>query len=199
MTQERIDLLNQIGFPWDTRDLYWDEMFQQLKEFVAEHHHFSVRNHTSSCPQLVTWIDNQRRKYRAMKKQLKTMETTTTETSPPKKKPYLTLERFQLLDGIGFPWDCHEERWMQQYSALIRYVQERGTTSLPPFGDRTYGKLRKWLRDQNCYYQKYVQGEQTSMTLERKQRLDDVLGSAWRLADTNEQSLPAHLSSEDEA
>jgi hypothetical protein len=122
----------------------------------------------------------------------------TTKPDQRRKKIYMTPKRFQLLDEIGFPWDAHEARWLRQYSFLVRYVQNRGNASLPTFGDPMYGKLRKWLRCQNQHYQKYVQGKRTPMTLERKQRLDDVLGSVWRVADTKEQSLPAYLRSDDE-
>jgi hypothetical protein len=164
MKQENIDLLNQIGFVWNERDLLWGHMFGELKKFVTEHNHAFV--HRCALPQLGRWCDNQRQYYRHIQKFGSSAS--------------LTPKRFQLLDEIGFPWDARDVRWQEKYCDLVRYVKLRGSQSLPSFADKEFGKLRYWLRHQKVQHRKFVGGESSSMTPQRIKLLDEQLGSLWK-------------------
>jgi hypothetical protein len=182
LTQEQMDLLNQIGFTWKARDSLWGYMYNELKNFVAEHDHFFVRDYVK-CPPLERWCDNQRQNYRLLKK----FGT----------HPSMTPQRFQLLNKIGFPWESWEVRWDENYRDLVRYVKIHGSETLPKFSDKEFGKVRYWLRHQNNHYQKFVRGEMSSMTPLRIKLLDEKLGSLWRPRNSEEGALPVYLRSED--
>ena len=40
MTDERIEMLNKVGFVWEVN--IWNERFEELKQFHAEFDHFLV-------------------------------------------------------------------------------------------------------------------------------------------------------------
>ena len=84
MTDERIKLLEGIGFKWALTK--WDDKFNELKEYKSKHQHFNVPQ--KSGP-LGGWVSTQRKEYK--KKQ--------------KKEPsQMTDDRIKLLEGIGFEW-----------------------------------------------------------------------------------------------
>lgn len=95
--QNRIDMLNSIGFEWartrrnattpnDRRS--WEEMFQKLATFKETHGHTRVP--VSLDAKLANWVRNQRTAMSRMKRGL----------------PYrcLNARRIKLMDSIGFAW-----------------------------------------------------------------------------------------------
>lgn len=61
MTAERVEKLESIGFTWTLRVLedIWDERFEQLKEFKAEHGHFNVPKDHKPNKSLGAWVSTQ--------------------------------------------------------------------------------------------------------------------------------------------
>jgi hypothetical protein len=72
MTQERVDLLDKLGFSWEVRPSLerpratWQQRMDELKEFHIEHKHFRVPSGTH--PQLHSWCQEQRIRLRNLVK-----------------------------------------------------------------------------------------------------------------------------------
>lgn len=43
MRQERLNLLENIGFVWNMKKAYWNEMYQKLKEYKEQHGHYNIK------------------------------------------------------------------------------------------------------------------------------------------------------------
>mmetsp|Transcript_9742 Transcript_9742/g.19716 ORF Transcript_9742/g.19716 Transcript_9742/m.19716 type:complete len:867 (-) Transcript_9742:49-2649(-) len=97
LNQQRIELLNKIGFDWrpsesggierlrsPERNLEWDQLFEKLKEYKEQTGHCSPKK---KVPKIGNWVSGQRRLWARNQKG----ETTT-----------LTEERVAKLQSIGF-------------------------------------------------------------------------------------------------
>ena len=89
MTEERIRLLESVGFDWGTNNASWNERFEQLLEFEVEFGHYLVPQQYAANPTLGTWVSTQRRQYRLHQEG---------KPSP------MTEERTRLLESVGFVW-----------------------------------------------------------------------------------------------
>jgi hypothetical protein len=85
LSQERIDLLNEIEFIWDQYEYQWNKYFDEIKEFYKKNGSFSVPKVTYK--QLNEWVNGQRKNVKLGK---------------------ISFERYKLLDKIGF-WKPHEK------------------------------------------------------------------------------------------
>lgn len=72
MTQERIDLLDQLGFSWEVRPALerpratWQQRLEELDAFYKKHGHFLVDGTT--MPQLHAWCHEQRQRLRLLER-----------------------------------------------------------------------------------------------------------------------------------
>ena len=85
LSQERIDRLDQLGFVWDVVRVNWDQGFQELQAYEAEHGNVSVPQsyQTASGLKLGTWVKYQR---------------------SAKCRGSLSQERVDSLDWLEFVW-----------------------------------------------------------------------------------------------
>lgn len=81
LSEEHIQLLNEIGFIWDTLEQGWQDKYKELKQYVKDNGNTLV---PARYPILGTWVYQQRQN---------------------KKKGKLSEERIQLLEEIGFVWE----------------------------------------------------------------------------------------------
>ena len=87
LSQERIDLLDQINFSWeDHYERHWDAFYQQAEEYFHEHGNLIVSSNNSS---LRTWILAQKRKFAQGK---------------------LDKDQIDKLNAIGMRWDQRKRR-----------------------------------------------------------------------------------------
>jgi RNase H-fold protein (predicted Holliday junction resolvase) len=92
MKEERIQMLNDIGFEWSVPVVDWDERFKQLKAFQKEHGHCRVsgqKDKDSASHQLKCWVATQREQYKFLQQG---------------KKSRMKEERIYKLNDIGFDW-----------------------------------------------------------------------------------------------
>eukprot|EP00538_Stauroneis_constricta_P013077 CAMPEP_0119559976 /NCGR_PEP_ID=MMETSP1352-20130426/13689_1 /TAXON_ID=265584 /ORGANISM="Stauroneis constricta, Strain CCMP1120" /LENGTH=575 /DNA_ID=CAMNT_0007607819 /DNA_START=138 /DNA_END=1865 /DNA_ORIENTATION=+ len=89
MTDEREQLLDAIGFVWDSHIALWEERFDELLGYKAQHGHCAVPARYQPNPTLAIWVKCQRRQYRIMQEG---------------KKSNMTYERIDRLNSIGFIW-----------------------------------------------------------------------------------------------
>lgn len=97
MTQERIDLLDELEFSWDVRPSLelprasWSQRFEELSQFFETHHHFLVPH--TCYPQLHAWCAEQKQRLRQVDKNGK--------DSSKRMGP----DRIKLLHDLGFTKD----------------------------------------------------------------------------------------------
>ena len=93
-TEERIRLLEEIGFDWDPLESAWMERYHELVEYAKCHGNCIVPRNFSENPELGIWVVLQRQEYKRRKEG--------------KLNRYLTEERIRMLEEIGFDWDPFE-------------------------------------------------------------------------------------------
>jgi hypothetical protein len=97
MTQERIDMLDQLGFSWEVRPSLerpratWQQRLEELLEYRTHHEDFKVD--PTAMPQLHGWCHEQRLRLRQVDK------------SDDKESKKMTKERIEALNQIGFNKD----------------------------------------------------------------------------------------------
>jgi hypothetical protein len=64
MTQDRLDILEEIGFAWDSHEAAWQERLSELLDFKAGNGNCLVPSNYPAQPQLATWVKCQRRQYK---------------------------------------------------------------------------------------------------------------------------------------
>ena len=89
MTQERVRVLDELGFCWQHKLNIWSLRYQELLEFKKSQGHTVVPSHYKENPKLATWVKCQRR-------QKKLLDSGRPNT--------LTTERLGLLNAVDFAW-----------------------------------------------------------------------------------------------
>jgi superfamily II DNA or RNA helicase len=56
LSKSRIDLLNDIGFIWNTKEYEWDKKIELLKDFFSKRGHFNVKQKDKEFNGLYYWI-----------------------------------------------------------------------------------------------------------------------------------------------
>lgn len=85
LTEERIRLLESIGFVWDLQACDWVHRYDQLLEFKLLHGHADVPQKYPQNQPLSTWVRTQRRSHA--------------------KGGCMPSDRIEQLDRIGFDWE----------------------------------------------------------------------------------------------
>ena len=149
LSEERIQLLNDIGFIWDPFEQEWQENYQQLKQYALDNGNTKV---PIGHPYLGTWVSKQRQQ---------------------KKKDELSQERIQLLNDIGFIWDPFEEEWQENYQQLKQYALDNGNTKVP----RGHLNLGTWVSKQRQQKKKDELSQERTQLLDDIGFIWDVEGS----------------------
>ena len=89
MTLDRLELLNSVGFVWDSHDVNWREKLDALETFRKEQGHCNVPSNYRD-KKLATWVKCQRRQYKLY-----------WDGKPSAMSP----ERILELEKIGFEWE----------------------------------------------------------------------------------------------
>ena len=110
----RINLLDEIGIAWESGaalDAKWREMYEQLKQYHAEHGHSDVPDRSNSNRKLSSWVGSQRAQL---------------------KKGALTEEQVRLLNEISFTWK-HRDRgsWEDRLAEVIAFKEKHGHCNIP--------------------------------------------------------------------
>ncbi|CAJ1949135.1 unnamed protein product [Cylindrotheca closterium] len=93
MTEDRISLLDDAGFVWDSHAAAWQEKYEELKDYVKKNKTFNMGSSYSTHPQLATWVKCQRRQYKLLMAG---------------EESNMTHERKDLLEKLGFLWDVRK-------------------------------------------------------------------------------------------
>ena len=154
LSQERVGLLESVGFSWEPFDESWMARFDELVDFKNENGDCNV-----PCSQgpLGTWVRDQRKYHKKVK---------------------LSQDRIELLNSVGFEWVRqehtrtqswkHDEQWKTRYTELVQYLIEHGNCNVP----QRYGPLGRWVALQRITF------KEGSMSQFRVDCLDSI-GFAW--------------------
>jgi Helicase associated domain len=110
LSQKRVNKLNEIGFPWVPHDDFWEDMFQALVRFKAQHRHCKMPRQYPDCPELSTWVQTQRT--------LKSCGR-------------LSGEDARRLEELGFVWQPHQTAWKQRLEQLAEFKSACGHCNVP--------------------------------------------------------------------
>ena len=95
MTTARIEMLENIGFVWDSHAIAWEERLQELKQFQAKFGHCNVPSNYEKSQPLAVWIKRQRREAKSFWKG---------------EKSTITIDRFNALRELGFTWELRRSK-----------------------------------------------------------------------------------------
>ena len=164
ITQERIDLLNSIGFEWSVlKVLPWTDRFEALRNYKEAHGDCRVphKHHV-----LGAWVNSQRANYRLLMKG---------------KKSRITQERIDLLNSIGFEWSVVKVLpWTDRFEALRNYKVARGDCLVP----LNHPVLGRWVNRQRQNYRLLMEGKKSPITQERIDLLNSI-GFEWSVYKKN--------------
>jgi superfamily II DNA or RNA helicase len=155
LSGDRIRRLEKIGFTWDTKEAYWEEMFSALLAFSEVSGHCVVPYDWPKDPNLGTWVRVQRREW---------------------KKGRLRHDRFRRLKEVGFVFDPFQTKWEVMFLTLAEFKKKYGHCNVPQnWPDNP--KLGNWVITQRQLKKK------GQLSLSRIQRLDDT-GFIWDTLDS---------------
>ena len=129
LSQDKIKLLETIGFEWSPCDAYWNRRYEELKVFKSTHNHCNV---SRSCENklFAQWVVNQRMLY---------------------KNNRLSANKIKLLNTIGFEWNPYEADWNCHYEALKVFKTTNNHCNVPA-GYQEDKRLGSWVQMQRQAY-----------------------------------------------
>ena len=152
LTDERVRLLNDLGFVWSRRTNTWNENFNRLVKWKETHGSCHIPD-DSKDPDLVAlhkWISDQRVHYKRLiledegmssddpsateGKDFEEKESYSNGASKKRSKrkpPKLSQDRIEMLKGIGFEFDSRDAKWLQKLEVLMKYKQSQGDFLVP--------------------------------------------------------------------
>ena len=145
----------------------WNERFQELVLFKQNYGHTNVpqsptKNIQSPYTQLSNFCRNQRIQYKYHQKE---------ET---RHLSFLTQDRIEQLESVGFVWNSHANTWTAKYKELVRFWKVHGHTNVSP---KTADKsLCSWVSFQRMRYK----GNKNTKPLSKLEtKLLERIGFRW--------------------
>ena len=164
ITRERIRKLENIGFVWDAHEAALFESYERLKAYKEENGNCNVPSQWKENTKLGHWVHTQRTQYRFLQEG---------------KESYMTEERIELLESIGFVWNQLEATWFELFDELKAYKNKYGNCNVSR-GWKENEKLGRWVNKQRQQYRLLQEGKKSQMTEERIKLLDSI-GFQWSL------------------
>ena len=128
LTDDRIQMLQQMNFVWSSHDAVWAERFMELCNYKRIHGNCLVPSSYQANQQLAIWVKRQRRQYKFYKDG---------------KATSMTADRIERLNTIGFEWDCRKPKTNQTAgksqttkttipSSISNVIEKQSATPSPP-------------------------------------------------------------------
>ena len=178
LTEDRVRLLNELGFVWSRRTNTWNENFQRLVKWKEKHGTCYIPD-DSDDPEMITlhkWVTDQRVHYKrhiAEKEAGSSDANNSAKKNSKRKLPTLTPEKIDKLQSIGFEFDARDAKWLQKLEVLLNYKQRYGDF-LVPSNYPEDPTLSNWVASQRAQYNLYKKGNKSHMTERRLKILNDV-------------------------
>jgi hypothetical protein len=154
LSQERIGVLEALGFVWDMLEHDYQRGLDYLKAYKAEHGHCRVpsKSRTEDGFMLGTWCAHRRSNYN---------------------RSQLSQERIDALEALGFIWHPLEEDYQRGLGYLKAYKAEHGHCRVPSKSRTEDGfALGSWCAHRRSNYKK------SQLSQERIGALE-ALGFVW--------------------
>jgi Helicase associated domain len=153
---DRRSLLETLpGWTWDARAERWQESYEMMIAYVAEHGNARVPQSfkTSDGFRLGGWVREQRCAY---------------------SEGLLDGERQQKLESLnGWSWNAREDNWEDGYRHLLNYAAVHGDVAVPKGAVFNGFLLGRWVSRQRVW-----RGNGT-LSQERQDKLSALLGWNW--------------------
>ncbi|HQZ87692.1 MAG TPA: Helicase associated domain protein [Gammaproteobacteria bacterium] len=129
LSENKLKLLDAIGFEWNLLDANWQFNYEALKLFKEQNNHCNVplRYQKNKC--LANWVAVQRKCYKNNK---------------------LSENKLKLLDAIGFEWNPLDANWHFNYEALKLFKEQNNHCNVSL---KLNKDLRYWVSVQRRCYQ----------------------------------------------
>ena len=203
MTQERIDQLNAIGFDWVHKkdsdgpksppkkrpkrartpaktpngesaskkrqkrsDAFCTAFYEKLKQFKEEHGHCRIPQsyQTADGKPLGRWCYEERTEYRRFQDG---------------KETYMTQERIDELDAVGFVRDAYDTQWQLKFEFLREYQQKHGHCRVPnDFVSESGFALGQWVEYNKKRYHALKAGKKGGLAQDRIDAMN-AIGFEW--------------------
>lgn len=156
LSEERINLLDSVGFIWDAKDDRWMSSYHQAEHYKSKHGKFPARTDTSEeAGTIYRWISNQKQSF---------------------KNGTLSKERKRLLESIGLAIKVKsaEDLWNENYALLTNFLQKNSrfpTTTDAQLNESVYAVYR-WMLHQREAYKK------GRLSQDRIEKLESI-GFVW--------------------
>lgn len=123
LSPERIELLEQTGFIWDTIQNNWEENYSALIEYKSATGNCDVPDKWPMNKKLSHWVGKQRSDW---------------------KKNRLLVDRIESLNAIGFTWNPQDTVWNRKFRMLQEYKKNNGHCDVPHNWSENI-KLSRWV------------------------------------------------------
>jgi superfamily II DNA or RNA helicase len=107
LEEEKIELLNRVGFKWSPHESKWRTQYLALLDFRKQFGHCRVPQNWEGSNSLAHWVKTQRNDYG---------------------KGELSGERIAALEKIGFEWVVVIGTWDERFAELCAYKERFGDT-----------------------------------------------------------------------
>jgi hypothetical protein len=142
LSEERIALLEEIGFEFDLHEATWWDFYERLCRYKDEHGDTLVPSDYTRDPSLGKWVARQRRTHNHL---------------------HLSQERVEQLESLGFSWNVRDDAWDYFYDQLQEFYQENGHTRVPVSNKA----LWRWVERQRRFLRKVGNDHQLRFELEK--------------------------------
>jgi hypothetical protein len=116
--------LDSVGFVWDPRLSYWEDMFGRLSKYRRKHGNCNVSG-SYSDNLLARWVLKLR-----------------------SRKGRLSEDQVDRLNGLGFVWDPFDAAWQRGLAALRQFKSREGHARVPESHVEVAYKLGAWVKEQ---------------------------------------------------
>ena len=163
LDSNRAELLEKVGFIWDTSASTWEEMFLELIDYKKQNGDCCVPAGYEVNPKLYNWVGTQKNLY---------------------KRGRLSQNRIERLEELGFEWGTHSEiQWGKLYQELIDYKKEHGNCDIPKTTQED-SKLSRWAVEQRRRYKRGELNKEQIKKLEKQEfswtlKKDHVYNKYW--------------------
>eukprot|EP00970_Alexandrium_tamarense_P008014 scaffold1538_cov190-Alexandrium_tamarense.AAC.7 len=184
LSPDRIEKLNEIGFVWDVHEAQWLERLEDLRRYRQDTGDTLVPKHCKGYPFLGTWVDKQRSDYKRFiaKKNIR-LNGPIDESEVEKIESLstgMTDERIQLLEAEDFVWEPQNFAWQLKYDEVCDWIALNGHGAIRQRGAGQYDPLARWADRQRSHYKKFLNGEKSTLTVERVEKLNRI-GFVWEV------------------
>jgi hypothetical protein len=148
MPDERIQQLEELGFEWNVQDAKWWDQYNELRKYHQQRGDCLVPTKYPANQCLSNWVQRQRKLGKAEE---------------------VDQERIRALESLDFCWDARDAIWMERYKELEEYVKMNGYGNAP--SAKHLPSLKRWFSNQVKQQRLRLEGQPSSMTDSRLQRL----------------------------